>query len=74
MHSFTITYTIKYVIDFAPNYAFNQYKEMYNLKTGRRKKKVSNNGTIGYIIDGKFYSLNQLRPHLIKPKKNNCPF
>lgn len=74
MHSFTITYTIKYIIDFAPHYAFNQYKEMYNLKTCRRKKKVSNNGTIGYIIDGKFYSLKQLRPHLIKPKKNNCPF
>jgi hypothetical protein len=74
MNSFTVIYTIKYVIDFADNYVFNQYNEMHNLKTGRRKKKVSNNGTIGYIIEGKFYSLKQLRPHLKKPQKEFCPF
>lgn len=74
MHCFTITYTITFIIDFAPYYAFNKYRELYNLKTGRRLKKISNNGTLGYKIKGKFYSLKKLRKHLIKPEKESLPF
>ena len=74
MNSFTVTYHIKYVIDFAPHYAFNQHKECYNTRTGRRIKKVVQGGSIGYNIQGKFYSLTRLRSHLIKPQKETCPF
>jgi len=74
MHTFTVTYAIKYVIDFADYYAFNQYKECYNTKTGRRIKKVMQGRSIGYNINGKFYSLTRLRKHLVKPRKEVCPF
>lgn len=74
MNTFTVTYTIKYVIDFADHYVFNKHKECYNLKSGRRIKKIYNNGSIGYSINGKFMSLKSLKPHLKKPKKEWCPF
>lgn len=74
MHSFTVTYAIKYVIAFAPEYVFNKHKECYNLKTGRRIKKVMQGRSIGYNIKGKFYSLTRLRSHLQKPQKEECPF
>lgn len=62
------------MIDFAPEYKFTKHKECFNAKTGRRIKQVSNNGSIGYIIRGKFYSLTKLKSHLIKPKKEKTPF
>lgn len=74
MHSFTVTYSIKYLVSFAPHYVFNQYKECHNLKTGRRIKKVRQGGSIGYNIKGKFYSLTKLRNYLAKPKEEICPF
>lgn len=74
MHTFTVTYTITFVIDFAPHYAFNKYRELYNIQTGRKLKKISNNGTLGYKIQGKFYSLKRLRKHLVKPKNEQLPF
>ena len=34
-----------------------------------------NGGSIGYCINGKFYSLKKLRNYIEKiPKKDNCPF
>lgn len=74
MHTFTVTYSIKYVVDFADHYVFNQHRECYNLRTGRRLKKVRKGGSIGYVIKGKFYSLTKLRTYLAKPKKEICPF
>lgn len=74
MNSFTVTYTIKYKIAFATEYVFNQFNDCYNLKTGRKIKKVYNNGCLGYSIKGNFYSLVKLRPYLIKPKKEQLPF
>ena len=74
MHSFTVTYAIKYEVGFAPEYVFNKHKECYNLKTGRRIKKVVQGRSIGYNIKGKFYSLTRLRVHLRKPQKEECPF
>lgn len=74
MNTFSVTYSIKYVISFADYYVFNQYKECYNLRTNRRIKKVRKGGSIGYVIKGKFYSLTTLRKYLAKPKKEECPF
>jgi len=74
MHSFTVSYAIKYVVSFADHYVFNQHKEMYNTRTGRRIKKVVQGRSIGYNIQGRFYSLKKLRPYLTKPKKQLCPF
>jgi len=74
MDTITITYTIKFRVDFAPEYVFNNHKECFNAKTGRRIKQVYNNGSIGYVFRGKFYSLKNLRKHLVKPVKVQCPF
>ena len=57
---------IKYTIGFAQQYVFVLDGKCYNMKTGRFVKQVSNNGSLGYIIDGKFYSLKGLRTKLIK--------
>jgi len=74
MNSFTITYTIKFELSTNPFYVWNEFNECFNLKTGRRIKQVSKNGSIGYCINGKFKSLKSLRPLLIKPKKKFLPF
>ncbi len=70
----TISYTILYLIDFSSKYGFTKCKKCFNLKTNREIKQVYKNGSIGYNIDRKFYSLSKLRNHLIKPKKEKLPF
>jgi len=70
----TVVYTIEYVIDFAKHYGFTKCKKCFNLKTGREIKQVLKSNCIGYNINTKFYSLFKLRNHLVKPKKEDCPF
>ena len=74
MPTISITYTLKYELDFAPNYKFTTCKKCINCKTGREIRKVYQKGSIGYCIAGRFYSLKYLRPHLIKIKQSICPF
>jgi len=74
MQTITVTYTIKNVVSFAPEYVFTKCNLCFNAKTGRKIKQISNNGSIGYIIRNKFKSLKYLRSHLTKPIKSNCPF
>lgn len=74
MNSILITYTIKYELDFASEYKWLNTNQCYNLKTGRLIKQVYNSGSIGYCIRRKFYSVKFLRKHLVKPKKEYCPF
>ena len=54
---------------FAPHYKWSTEKICFNVKTGRKIKQVYNNGSIGYNIKGKFYSLTYLRTQLEKIKK-----
>jgi len=52
------------------NYYFTTNRKMYNSKTNRVIKKVVKGGySIGYVIDGKFTTLKNLKP-LIKKIKN----
>lgn len=44
-----------------------------NSVTGRKLQRIVKGYTIGYYVNNKFYSLKQLRKHLIKIK-NDCPF
>lgn len=76
MKTFSITYTIKFMVKFAPHYVWNQYNELFNIKTGRRIKQVRSGGSIGYIIDNKFYSCAKIKREklVIKPPKIECPF
>lgn len=72
--TFEVEYEIISWVSFADHYVFNQHRECYNLRTGKRIKKTRQGGSIGYNIKGKFYSLTRLRPYLQKPKKESCPF
>lgn len=74
MKTISITYTVKYELDFAPEYVWVDDKLCFNSKTGRKIKQVYKNGMIGYSIRSKFYSAKRLRKHLVKPKEIDCPF
>lgn len=74
MKTISITYTIKYELDFANHYKWLNDNSCYNNKTGRKIKQVLVGGSIGYVINSRFYSLKYLRNHLIKPQKEFCPF
>jgi hypothetical protein len=74
METISITYTIKFVISFARHYKWTSGNFLYNLKTGRIVKQTIKGGSIGYCIDGKFYTLKYLKTKFLKPKKEDCPF
>ena len=74
MNYILIRYTLKWEVDFAPHYQFTTCKLLVNTKTGKVLKKVSNSGSIGYILQGKFYSLTKLKNHVKKITENKLPF
>lgn len=74
MNRISVVYTYKYCLSFAENYKFTTCGLCVNAKTGRLIKKIYNSGSIGFSIQGKFYSLKKLRQFLIKEKKEEMPF
>jgi len=75
MYSFTVKYTCKYQLSFANNYKFSTCGKCYNSKTNRLIKQIIKGGSIGYIINGNFYTLTNLRSKIEKiPKDNNIHF
>lgn len=76
MSCITITKVIEIVFELSDidGYGFGKDKKLYNLKTGRIIRQTINVRSKGYWIGKRFYSLNKLRPLLIRPKNYNCPF
>lgn len=74
MITITVHYTCKYQISFATQYKFTTCGLCYNSKSGRLIKQVLKSNCIGYIINGKFYSLTFLRAKLEKIKVSKLPF
>jgi len=74
MNSISISYTLKFELDFAPEYKWSEDNQCFNVKTGRKIKQVYNNGCIGYTIRGKFKSLKYLKSRLRKIKNDELPF
>lgn len=71
----TSTLETTYHLTGFPNYVFCKDKNLYNLKKGKKVKKVYNSGCIGFNLNGKFYSLNKLKPLLYKKtEEDECPF
>lgn len=66
----------KYRIKFAPHYVFTiKPKLLVNLQSGKVINQVMKGSTIGYVIQGKFYSLTKLRESIeLIPKKEILPF
>jgi hypothetical protein len=75
MTTISITYTLVWQLNFANNYKFSKCKKLFNCKTNKEVRQVMNGGSIGYCINGRFYSLTFLKNKLEKiPKKEYCPF
>ena len=56
MTTISVEYTIKYQLDFSPNYQWTKDGKCFNMKTGREITQVYSNGSIGYCINGNFKS------------------
>lgn len=74
MESITYTIELVYQIKDAPGYSFGKDKHLYNTKTGRKLNQCLNGGSIGYWLNGKFYTLKKLRSLLYKQPKKYSPF
>jgi len=74
MITITETYHYKYELDFASHYKWLDDNRCYNSKTGRFIRQVRVGGSIGYVIDSRFYSLTYLRGKLRKPVRDKVPF
>ena len=71
----TLNFSCKYCLNFARHYVFTERpKFMVNIKTGRVIGQVSKGGSIGYIVDGKFYTLARLRECLEVIRDEDMPF
>ena len=55
-------------------YNVNSKGVITNMHTGNILKKTLKDYTIGYYINGIFYSLNAIRKHLVLIEKQYCPF
>lgn len=72
----SLEFSCKYRISFAPHYVFTIRPVMLiNMKTGRQINQTMKGGSIGYVVDSKFYSLTSLKKSLeLIPKISKLPF
>ena len=74
MPNYQINIIAKWHILNEPNYFISDKNKVYNYKSVKCLQMQLKGYTKGYYLSGRFYSLNKLRPLLIKPKKEDCPF
>jgi hypothetical protein len=74
MIEFTVKYLAKYRLKNNQHYIFSTCGLCFNKKSGKLVKQVTKKYTIGYLIDGKFRSLDRLREELEIIPKNILPF
>ena len=74
MIEFNVKYKAKYRLKNNNNYIFSTCGLCFNQKSGKLVKQITKKYTIGYLIDGKFKSLDRLREELEIIPKNKCPF
>lgn len=71
-----LDFTCKWTIKNNENYVFTESPKMLvNLKTKKIINQITKGGSIGYIINSKFYTLTKLKTMLIKiEQKEKLPF
>jgi hypothetical protein len=62
----TVPYTLVWKLDFDDNYGWTKCGKCFNIKRQKELKQVTQGGSIGYNIRGKFYTLKKLKKHLTK--------
>lgn len=72
----TITKSVifKWKLDFADHYQWTTENELYNTKTMRKINKTVNVYSVGYWIGKRFYTIENLRKHLVRKDKIKCTF
>jgi hypothetical protein len=71
----SLVFSCKWTLSFDSDFVFvEKHNFLVNLKTGKILKQITKGGSIGYVIKGRFYSLNKLRQSLVKIQKEDCPF
>ena len=72
----TITKSIvfKWKLDFSDLYQWTTTGKLYNVKTMREIKKTVNGYSVGYWVNKKFWTVRNLRKHLVKIENERCPF
>jgi len=69
MRYISITYTLVWYLNFAPEYAWTKCGKCFNIKRQTQLKQVMQGGSVGYNIRGKFHTLKSLRKNLVKFEK-----
>ena len=71
----SLEFSCKWTLDFDQDFVFvENHNFLVNLKTGKILKQVTKGGSIGYVLKGKFYTLPNLRNHLVKIPNKKIPF
>lgn len=74
MTTITKSIVFKWKLDFSDYYQWTTTGKLYNIKTMREINKTVNGYSVGYWIGKKFYTLKNLKQHLVKIEKTNYPF
>ncbi len=72
----SLDFTCKWTVINNENYVFTENPKMLvNLKSGNVINQITKGGSIGYVINSKFYTTTKLKTMLIKIKqKEKLPF
>jgi hypothetical protein len=70
----TINYIAKWRLKSAPHYWFIKCQKCYNTKSGKFIEQILKGSTIGYIINSKFVSINNIKKDLELIPKTITPF
>lgn len=70
----SVTYNFVWQIKNAERYKLTKDGKIVNCQTMQELKRVVNGYSIGYNINGRFYSLSKLRTMLEKIQDVDCPF
>ena len=74
MTTITKSIVFNWKLDFSESYKWTTTGQLYNTKTMREIKKTVNGYSVGYWINKKFWTLRNLKKHLVKIEKEICPF
>jgi len=70
----SVNYSLKWQFTLDHKYQWSKCGKLINVRTGNIIKKAYNSGSIGYWLNGKFYTLTKLRSLLITIPKEYIPF
>ena len=74
MNSISITYSLKWRLKTDHKYQLSECGKLFNIRTGRIKKKVLNGSSIGYWFGKKFITITNIRHQFEKISEEYCPF